>query len=309
MNNTPFERTWDYLAHDGVVRWFGKRRDGIRIGGAATSPADLDRLRYTSARGTNVYVHLNPAVGFRGMRPSVPDITHFRGVLLDIDPNPGVGPYVTAAMRHALIQLGAALGVSLAPILVDSGRGEQAWLVDNPFVPEEPEWRQRVRRSWSYLLDQLDLPEGAHADPSTCDVARVVRLPGTHNSKTGRTAAFIHEYEPMAVPGLYDRLVAFDPGEGASPDEALVAAPGSVDSYVDVWTRLTGEAQGFITKGRRYPGRHTALWHTADLLHREGLSREALHRALLLGAEACRPKLNNEDVLYAIRRAHEKKTA
>lgn len=301
----PFEETFALLAHEGELRWFAKRTDGLKLGGVARSPERLAQLRRTSENGADVYVQLNPSVGFKGQRAGARDITHFRGFLLDLDPAPqaaSASPLVPEhwwpEMASAVDQLAELLGGEVNPWLVNSGRGLQAWILGMPFSPPG-EWRPLVRRAVSAMVKRLELAPGVIADPMVCDVSRVVRLPGTVNQKTGRTAELLH----LGVPTrrLFERLAAVDPGEEeVEPSEAL---PGSKDSYTQVWVRLTATAQRFITTGWTYPGRHSALWHTAELLHREGLSVAAAERALWLGARACRPQaLSRSDVRYALER-------
>lgn len=297
--NDQFQQVWDALSYNNELRWFCKRGQWDALGGVAQSPADLSPRRSTNERGYNCYVQLNPAVGFRGLRTSASDITHFRGFLLDLDPDPGASDVTLREMVQTLRVAVRNVGIDLlaAPFLVDSGRGAQAWFVGPPFTPKEPDWRQIARRSVSALVKSLVLPSGVHADPMVCDVSRVVRLPGTKNIRTSRPALIVEKGEPSA--SLWSALVALDPGE------ALAGAPelaDSHDSYKQVWESLTALSQDFITHGVTYPGRHSALWHTADVLRREGLTREAAGRALWMGASYCNPALVWADVEYALGR-------
>jgi hypothetical protein len=99
-------------------------------------------------------------------------------------------------------------------------------------------------------------------------------------------------------------LESLDPGEDVTGEPELA---NSHDSYRQVWTGLTAMAQTFISHGWSYPGRHTALWHTADVLRQRGLTQEATTRALWMGARECRPKLGWLDVTYALGRAYQQK--
>jgi hypothetical protein len=299
---SPFEATWAALAFDGEVRWFAKRGQRAFLGGVAHSPAELEGTLYANRKGYDCYVQLNPTVGFRGLRATAADVSHFRGCLLDLDPDPGIR-VVAVGVSDATARV---LSVQLltAPTMLDSGRGAQAWFLGNPFSPSRPDWRNVVRRSVSNLVRGLSLPAGVHADPMVCDVSRVARMPGTVNHKTGRVASITLPGEPSAA--LYDRLEALDPGEAEGPAPEL---ENSHDSYRQVWGSLTRMAQDFITEGWTYPGRHSAMWHTAALLRERGLTRPAAARALWLGASTSRPKLTWSEVQYALGRtygAHEK---
>lgn len=316
----PFEVTWDLLAHQGELHWMSKKADGRRYAGIARSPEQLAKLERSSERGADVYVQLNPAEGLKAGRATKSDITHFRGVLVDLDPVPGRVVSVTPerdpdamidayrrvrqdTMASVVLGLSEKLGFLPKPWVIDSGRGVQAWLLGAPVRPSAPGWKEAVRRGHRSIIEAISTPSGYVLDPKVCDVARVVRLPGTINQKTGERAYFVSRGEP--VNGLLELVLRHDPGE-AEP-ELGTDRPESVDSYMHVWTNLTGTAQTFITRGFTYPGRHTVMWHTADVLCREGLTREAVERALLLGARVSTPPLSREEVRYAIKRAWERK--
>ena len=79
-------------------------------------------------------------------------------------------------MVEALVEL-----LPAKPTVVDSGRGYQAWLLVEPDVP---------RRALLRALAQRVSRPGVRVDP-THDTARLVRLPGTTNSKSGRTAQIV----------------------------------------------------------------------------------------------------------------------
>jgi hypothetical protein len=291
-----FVEAWDALEYEGEVRWFSKLRKEMSLGGRAHSPADLAGRLTANRRGFNCYVQLNPSIGARTKRPKAEHVTHYRGFLVDIDPDPtGASGTPHATLHLAVGQLEQALAMPLTPWIIDSGRGAQAWVL-GPVEALADGDHAKLRASVSKLVKDLELPTGYHADPSVCDVSRVARLPGTANVRTGRTARVRHR--GTAIPGLRQRLLDLAP----EVDETEYTIATSADNYRQVFQHLTATAQDFIECGWTYPGRHSKLWHTADLLRRHGLSRAAVARALVLGARQCRPKLTREDVVYALNR-------
>lgn len=300
---TSFEQTFNALAHGGHVRWFA-RRDLGSLGGVAFSSDSLAERLSANKRGYNTYVQLNPSAGFRGLRSSASNITHFRGFLLDLDPNPGYSPNgdSVGVITDVITQLESLLGIGLSPWIIDSGRGIQAWVMGCPEVLDRPDWRTVARRNVSSLIAQLKVDANWHADPMTCDVSRVARLPGTINHKTGRVASMVQEGTP--VEGLWPALEALDVTIAAAPDLPQIAQ--TKDSYKQVWEKLTSMAQNFTQTGWSYPGRHTALWHTIDLLAKLGLTRDAAARAAWLGARQCTPPLAWSDVQTALARVYKK---
>lgn len=298
-----FVETWDALEYEGEVRWFSRLGLGMSLGGRAHSPADLAGRLSANRRGFNCYVQLNPSIGVRTKRPGATQVTHYRGFLFDIDPDPGVQSSPLAALDAGLAQLERAIELPLTPWIIDSGRGAQAWILGDVEPLAEGDYRV-VRAAVSHLVKGLDLPKGHHADPSVCDVSRIARLPGTVNTKTGRTARV--RQRGTAIVGLRQRLIELAP---AIEDQAEHEFTATADSYRQVYQHLTLSAQNFIEQGWAFPGRHSMLWHTADLLKRHGLSRAAVARALLLGARQCRPKLTCEDVVYALNRTFGPRTS
>ncbi len=141
------------------------------------------------ARSDDVYV----GVGLRraGLGPrqrgGIEDVTTLTCMWADVDvlsevhPNPELPK--NKAVAEALLEQ-----VGLPPsIVLDSGYGLQAfWLFTEPWQLDTPEERQRAiefSRRWALTLVEVARLQGVTYDPSTCDITRVLRIPGTWNRK------------------------------------------------------------------------------------------------------------------------------
>jgi hypothetical protein len=74
--------------------------------------------------------------------------------------------------------------------VIDSGRGVQLWLRHDPVSPDTPGLaaRSRILRE---LADHYDRPGLCHVDTKVGNLARLARLPGSVNSKTGEAARLL----------------------------------------------------------------------------------------------------------------------
>jgi hypothetical protein len=222
-----------------------------------------------------------------------------------------------AALDKALLWLGEWMGRNFTervPIIIDSGRGCQAWirLADIPLndkmkhgeISDVGVTRFTVRRANGYWLAQLDkklgLCFGCKIDTSVSDLPRVMRCPGTVNIKTGKTATFIVASIEVFV-GLSTLLVNGTP----EPTFAIPDGPSGLAADItwqDAFPHLTKMAQDYLRFGQEEPGRHKVMWHTAKKLQEIGCYREEARKALrwanrLRGKEA---KLPPDQVEHAL---------
>ena len=124
--------------------------------------------------GKNVYLCLNPVPKAQGTRRAkAKDVGRTHALLIDIDPDDGPPELPLQVARDIHARYGGAL--------IDSGRGAQVWAQLHPKID-----RRRFLRAVARRFTCL----GIKIDP-TQDPARLARLPGYTNSRTGRRACLI----------------------------------------------------------------------------------------------------------------------
>lgn len=315
-SSDAFDVLWSLLPHPSgsVVRLFTRVGDA-RDGDFAQSAAEI-RAFAKANQGSNVYVAPNPTNSTIGARHTTAEVTHWSFFLIDMDPVEDLSS-PDAALDEALLWLGEWLGSDFKrrrPIIIDSGRGMQAWirLDDVPLhdfdAPEGAVTRSIARRANGYWLKKLDerlgVSNGCRIDTSVSDLPRVMRCPGTINMKTGRQARFV-EWPDTVFGGLATRLVVGTPKRFLVDPEPPVGIAAGLP-WQEVFTHLTRTAQMYLSTGQEEPGRHKVLWHTAKKFQELGVSKDEARRALrwanrLKGKEA---KLPLEQVEHALSTAY-----
>jgi hypothetical protein len=292
---------WKAIPHPerSVVRWFAKKGQH-RIGEFAESPEEL-ALAIGSSPGYDFYIQPNPTESRLGIRTTAKDVTHWSFLFLDVDPVEADCD-AFGALHEYIRVLSDILCRTLHPTLIDSGRGAQAWirLADTPLVDVESgsegrAWlrelsRKRARQTMGHWLKHVatraGTVKGCKLDTSVSDLPRVMRCPGTINSKTGKRASLVRLGGIHG--GIAEMLVVGTPPEAflaPDPDALPAGTPWQIAKPI-----LTQKARRFLDEGWAEPGRHDAAWATAKSLHDKGVSRTEALKALEHGNVQCRPE-------------------
>lgn len=264
------------------MRWFARRGED-RTGGYADTYAELvNAVLHNPER--DFYLAPNPSTSRTRIRHSHIDVGYWCWFFLDIDPVKSVddGADPRNLLAQSLLWLGSTHGVNFTrhpPIVIDSGRGLQAWIRLETLALDDA-LRRKVRLAMSHWLrrmsKELGTVEGCRLDPTCSDLPRVMRCPGTTNYKTGRLASFLHITDHVYV-GLGDHLLSRAPSETYDEDSAPSVA---VSTWQEAYPHLTLKAQTYLTDGATEPGRHEKAWHTAKCLAERRLHKDEVRRAL-----------------------------
>lgn len=179
--------------------------EGLQIEVASITPGKRGRLGYTfckttaavadtamkiAERGDNAYVCMSlvDPKTIKKKRGTAKDAKGIVGFWADIDiadpltPKPGKNPPVS---QDEAVGIACATG-SQPSIIVQTGHGIHAyWLFDKPWIFEDEADRNfaaDLAKSWEVTLHQVARDRGRSLD-SVGDLARVLRIPGTINSK------------------------------------------------------------------------------------------------------------------------------
>jgi len=303
------DRIWSLLPHppDTIVRVFARHKEtGELDGDYVKNAGEMFHFARVNA-DKQVYVCPQPALATAttGLRHTAKETAYWSYLLLDMDPiEDTYDP--EPALEEALLWLGEWAGRNFAPggdrrpLIIDSGRGRQAWvrLGDHELMPDGQveittvhsdfgsvfdvtSWdRRTVRKTCGYWLskvaEKVGLCHGCKLDTSTSDLPRPMRMPGTYNQKTGRMARIV---EPgVTFHGLGHLLVAGTPDSVLKEPDVVPLQPGL--RWQHALHKLTLSSKTYLKEGHAEPGRHKVMWHTARKLHELGISREEARRAL-----------------------------
>lgn len=279
------EIAWEIFSHDGRVRWFAKdahRRYGgwldsaLRLGGAIEVAAQLGRDFYLQA---NV---CRPS--FTGVKCKSSDITHWRMLIEDYDPD-GTPAEPPPAALH-----------SRRKVVCFSGRGWQLWTRMEPRPVEDAGACERGMGAWLRHPNRaLYAQPGWKLDTTCCDLARVVRCPGSVNTKTGQRAKVRDAGEVIRA---HDTILA---QAGPPPEPVMVPPYTNLTNLLDVLPHLNGSSRGFLLQGTSTPGRHSRAFSSAKNLQELGVPGEVAEGWLSVGASRCSPPLPVGDVRRIVR--------
>lgn len=290
--------TWEILTEpfrilgvDPFVRWFAKDHDGATLGGMSKTVENLeDTARILNNKGFDIFAHLNPTRPRVVCRANLEDTLAWSFMLVDIDPlgkphKDAVVASIKTPLEH--LQQNLDPGGNLAPAVIYTGRGVHMWLRLQPKT--DTEW-WFVGDAQRELLRRLLPAIGYRIDPLG-DTARIVRLPGTINHKTGQTAELITAggMEPPRISEMiltYGREMARPHG---NPTEHCL-------DWRDVKDELTMRARLFLDIGAEEGTRHETFWHVCRALFEKGVRRDSAIYALEWGNQATVKKLSPREI-------------
>jgi len=273
------------------VCYFARGSGGIRGGTVSTAQALERVIGNLSSLGYNVYININPAHLDRGeFKAKRAGIREWRHVLIDIDPiESGARP-----MRAAAVIRRAFLPRESITVL-NTGRGVQMWLeiAKNDLVqPAE------VERATSTFLRCMANEQhyGCRVDTKCSDLARIARVPGSVNQKTGIATTLIRTAKIPVDPSF---VLRHQPAELTEPKVKIKSA-----NLLAIWPHLTVTAEEFIFDGRAEPGRHNDAFASGANLAQLGVPIERAREIVLRGSRKCRPKLGFLDTSRAVENAY-----
>lgn len=319
--NPEIERLWEILPKPyGIVRWFARDREGtVVVGDFADSPRGLS-MAADAYQHLNFYVQPNPTAQRTKLRSAAKDVTHWSYLFVDVDPMAEAeDPRPDLALTFALQKLSSFVGKALDPLVIDSGRGMQAWvrledvhlyesvtLLDGGTIGYDGvnvvTSRHVARTAANYALHELDkalVAEGQYLgqevkgyygcriDVSCSDLPRLMRCPGTFNTRTKRTTKLVAE--GRMHPGVARLLVVATPPLTLVP-RTIVLRPGL--PWQRIVNKLTKTAAVFLREGAREPGRHKTMSATLKSLKDNGIDAQRALDALVFGNAKTKPPLD-----------------
>jgi hypothetical protein len=285
------------------LRWFARTNGGVCGGTCHSSPA-LRRV-VANLSAWNLYATLNPTRLGGGPKAATSDVLSWRWVLIDLDPL-GCPTYepdwlvLFGAIAQALDLETGSVPQNASTILY-SGRGWQVWL---PVADTQVVDRQHALRIECSISNFLRIVSGiAHLrthviDQSCRDLARVARMPGTRNLKTGRPAMFhqlgdgrrISPHDILELPSLFPDIQPLEPTHHRDLTRVL--------------PHLSDRAVRYLTEGVFSPGRHSAAYAAAAALRDVGIPLDLATPWVQGGGRRCLPPLPSQDATRCTRNAY-----
>lgn len=184
---------------------------------------------------TNAYFGVNPTRGPTRKdagRGREQDATRLAALWVDVDVKPGACPSVDVA-RAIIAELGIMLG-SRPSIVVSSGGGMHAYwpISDGQIIDRDTAPRALLKR-WHRLVAAVADRHNVSVD-SVYDLARMMRVPGSRNHKTGEprpVEAYLDAGGPLTMAEVAERLdeagIPAQPDDTADASGEVIAAPAN----------------------------------------------------------------------------------
>ncbi len=282
---------WEIFSHDGRVRWFAK--DGSRRYGGWLDSADrlAGAIEIAAALKRDFYLQANVCdPKFNGVKCATKHITHWRMLIEDYDPAGDVGgqPLPPPAALN-----------SRRKVVCFSGRGWQLWTRLELRAVVDAAQCERGMAAWLRHPNRALYPQdGWKLDPTCSDLARVVRCPGSVNTKTGARARVRDAGEVLRAHDTILRLA------GPPPEPVNIPLDVDLTKLLSICGHLMGSSRNFILNGIPTPGRHARAYSTAKNLSEIGVLGEDAERWLMHGAAKSSPPLPHGEVKRIIRQVY-----
>jgi hypothetical protein len=290
MTQEDRDRLWEKMSFNGRMRWMRKFRSGVVAGGTANRES-FEGLVASNPSDADMYIGLNIDACPWKQRVTAQDIVTWRYVCVDIDPLvPDANPLDFIVMTN--------LGGS---VVVYSGRGIQLWYELPPtqiFDALLPDYQRRTNR---FLTEYSALYPGTDwcVDTKVADLPRVVRCPGTINTKTGKMAE-VWAWGTGPSKPLLDKLLGYD----LAPLPEVVPLDKHLTNLFDLLPHLNVTSRRFLLHGADSPGRHSACYSTVKDLHDRGADRGAAETWTVAGAAKSLPPLPYRDTARIIKQVY-----
>lgn len=276
-------------------------------------PAWRDDLLRDSYFGINGY-------SLEAKRRTDRNVSYLTACWIDIDRTEG---RTVSDMLHA-INLAAESGAIPHPsITVKSGRGAWAlWLLESPaggpeLVTPELQYRKGLQRSVNRALGERiqAVSAGLNVDLGATDAARIMRVPGSINTKAGLNVIFSFHAAPERPGGLVYTLNELAqwvglPTERPLPRPERTPSPDRPDKKTRIWgQRRVNELERLIQ--HRSPilegMRHEVIFNAARVYRGASYTfEETLSDLLKLGEHHCRPPLTQPEVFAQVKSVYSK---
>ncbi len=296
VDPVEIERIWTLLQKDRrslqptpLLHWFAVG-GGNRAGDYASSPGELiQAARTCQAMGMNFYLQLNPSTNRVRMRARSEDVTHWMYLLMDVDPKE---PNADPCLALLFYMLGVREG---CPHVIYSGRGYQAWFPFDP-MPVVDRIPGSIPAAHAWWIEKHSFPShGCVLDSAVSDLPRIMRCPGTTNTRTGRMARIIRE--GTTIPDLGIRALG-DAPMFTPPTPPQVKPGRSWQTYIP---HLTFSAMRFLGQGAAKGERHNEAVKAIKSLFEHGCEEDQAREALRWGSQLSEERLGEEEIEQIVR--------
>jgi replicative DNA helicase len=183
--------------------------------------------------GADAFFGVNPVKGparrDTGHRGTAAAVTRFAALFADLDIKPKSCPTLDVA-RDIIAELSKIIGTRPSAITHSGGGLHPYWPVD----PDDPQATDitvtgPLLRRWGRLVAVVADAQGVKTVDNVYDLPRMLRVPGTHNSKNGAAVTCDADSgHPLTIAEIDERLTEYGivpRDEDANPSRDIISAP------------------------------------------------------------------------------------